>query len=51
MPPTMREDEETNWNENLHPYNYMAKVQLQVSPSKPPLGLAQKQLGQIKMLT
>ena len=33
----MREDE-SDWNENLYPQNYRAKVQLQVSPSKPPPG-------------
>ena len=38
MPPPMRETKESNWNENLHPQNYRAKVQLQVSPSKPPPG-------------
>ena len=38
MPPSMTEDEESNWNESLYLQHYRAKVQLQVSPSKPPLG-------------
>ena len=35
MPPTMREDEESDWSKNLTHRNYRAKVQSQVSPSNP----------------
>ena len=49
MPPPIREDEESDWNKNLYPQNYRAKVELQVSPSKPPqIGL--KALGEIQIL-
>ena len=38
VPPLRREDEESNWNNHLHPHNYRAKAPLQVSPFKPPPG-------------
>ena len=50
MPPPMREGEESNWNENMYPQNYRAKVRLQVSSSKPPQ-VGPKALGQIQILT
>ena len=36
--PPSKGDEDSEWNEHLHPYNYRAKAPLQVSPYKPPPG-------------
>ena len=33
-----RESQDSNWNENLYPHCYRAKVQSQVPPRQPPLG-------------
>ena len=38
MPPPKRDSEESDWNENLYPHSYQAKVQPQVPPRQPPSG-------------
>ena len=35
MPPPKRDSNNSDWNENLYPQNYRAKVQSQVSPRQP----------------
>ena len=38
MPPPKHDNEESDWNENLYPHQYPAKVQSQVPIRQPPLG-------------
>ena len=35
LPPPKRDSDNSDWNENLYPQNYKAKVQSQVSPRCP----------------
>ena len=35
MPPPKRDSEESDWNENLYPHSYQAKVQSHIPPKQP----------------